>query len=150
MLLQGPGPPDYYGTVVNVAARIESVCHGGQVGVSQAVYDAVHHSLGNVVWDDLGQAGADAVPAAGPTQKRGRVSLAWLSAALILLWTSSNPPSGKQEKESRKNKLKGSHPTSGDPSPIDPLCWLQQFTMIILFLLFLSETVNLAQNFGGR
>eukprot|EP00667_Euglena_gracilis_P000933 EG_transcript_933 len=45
---------DYYGTVVNTAARIESVCHGGQIGVSQAVYDAVCHDLPEVVWEDLG------------------------------------------------------------------------------------------------
>eukprot|EP00667_Euglena_gracilis_P021195 EG_transcript_23131 len=45
---------DYYGTVVNTAARIESVCHGGQVGVSQGVFDAVHKDLPEVVWADLG------------------------------------------------------------------------------------------------
>eukprot|EP00667_Euglena_gracilis_P005443 EG_transcript_5481 len=32
---------DYYGTVVNTAARIESVCHGGQTGVSAAVFEAL-------------------------------------------------------------------------------------------------------------
>eukprot|EP00668_Euglena_longa_P028646 GGOE01035937.1.p1 GENE.GGOE01035937.1~~GGOE01035937.1.p1 ORF type:complete len:1181 (+),score=394.27 GGOE01035937.1:142-3543(+) len=46
---------DYYGTVVNTAARIESVCHGGQVGVSQEVYDAVEGHLPDVVWSDLGR-----------------------------------------------------------------------------------------------
>eukprot|EP00668_Euglena_longa_P036039 GGOE01046301.1.p1 GENE.GGOE01046301.1~~GGOE01046301.1.p1 ORF type:complete len:383 (-),score=124.99 GGOE01046301.1:1696-2802(-) len=45
---------DYYGTVVNTAARIESVCHGGQIGVSQAVYNAVEGSLSDVIWTDLG------------------------------------------------------------------------------------------------
>eukprot|EP00668_Euglena_longa_P022616 GGOE01028173.1.p1 GENE.GGOE01028173.1~~GGOE01028173.1.p1 ORF type:complete len:1194 (-),score=380.68 GGOE01028173.1:340-3654(-) len=45
---------DYYGTVVNTAARIESICHGGQVGVSQEVYEAVRESLPDVVWADLG------------------------------------------------------------------------------------------------
>eukprot|EP00668_Euglena_longa_P047802 GGOE01064703.1.p1 GENE.GGOE01064703.1~~GGOE01064703.1.p1 ORF type:complete len:1199 (-),score=364.34 GGOE01064703.1:460-3975(-) len=45
---------DYYGTVVNTAARIESVCHGGQVGVSRAVYNALGGSFPNVVWTDLG------------------------------------------------------------------------------------------------
>eukprot|EP00668_Euglena_longa_P010897 GGOE01013212.1.p1 GENE.GGOE01013212.1~~GGOE01013212.1.p1 ORF type:complete len:370 (-),score=105.86 GGOE01013212.1:258-1325(-) len=45
---------DYYGTVVNTAARIESACHGGQVGVSQEVFDAVQDSLSDVVWCDLG------------------------------------------------------------------------------------------------
>lgn len=47
-----PRGPDYYGTAVNVAARIESVCHGGQVAVSQAVYDIVGRSLPDVVWSD--------------------------------------------------------------------------------------------------
>eukprot|EP00667_Euglena_gracilis_P000192 EG_transcript_192 len=32
---------DYYGTVVNTAARVEAVCHGGQVGITQAVHDAM-------------------------------------------------------------------------------------------------------------
>eukprot|EP00667_Euglena_gracilis_P001918 EG_transcript_1919 len=45
---------DYYGTTVNTAARIESVCHGGQVGVSDVVYGAVRDSLSDVVWADLG------------------------------------------------------------------------------------------------
>eukprot|EP00667_Euglena_gracilis_P000433 EG_transcript_433 len=45
---------DYYGTVVNTAARIESVCHGGQIAVSQAVYAAVRGSITGVVWADLG------------------------------------------------------------------------------------------------
>eukprot|EP00668_Euglena_longa_P042987 GGOE01056928.1.p1 GENE.GGOE01056928.1~~GGOE01056928.1.p1 ORF type:complete len:365 (+),score=143.51 GGOE01056928.1:43-1095(+) len=45
---------DYYGTVVNTAARIESACHGGQVGMSQEVYDVVQGSLSDVVWSDLG------------------------------------------------------------------------------------------------
>eukprot|EP00667_Euglena_gracilis_P000658 EG_transcript_658 len=45
---------DYYGTVVNTAARIESVCHGGQIGVSQAVYDAVQDDLSDVEWEDFG------------------------------------------------------------------------------------------------
>eukprot|EP00667_Euglena_gracilis_P000632 EG_transcript_632 len=46
---------DYYGTVVNIAARIESVCHGGQIAVSQAVYDAVAADVSGAVWADLGQ-----------------------------------------------------------------------------------------------
>eukprot|EP00668_Euglena_longa_P028660 GGOE01035951.1.p1 GENE.GGOE01035951.1~~GGOE01035951.1.p1 ORF type:complete len:742 (-),score=252.97 GGOE01035951.1:658-2778(-) len=45
---------DYYGTVVNTAARIENVCHGGQIGVSQEVYDVVKDSITDVVWSDLG------------------------------------------------------------------------------------------------
>eukprot|EP00668_Euglena_longa_P009328 GGOE01011255.1.p1 GENE.GGOE01011255.1~~GGOE01011255.1.p1 ORF type:complete len:348 (-),score=78.71 GGOE01011255.1:1115-2128(-) len=45
---------DYYGTVVNAAARIESVCHGGQVCVSRAVYDALGGTFPNAVWTDLG------------------------------------------------------------------------------------------------
>eukprot|EP00667_Euglena_gracilis_P000924 EG_transcript_925 len=46
---------DYYGTVVNTAARIESACHGGQIGVSQAVYDALGGDLPGSVWSDLGR-----------------------------------------------------------------------------------------------
>ena len=45
---------DYYGTVVNSAARIESVCHGGQVGMSQTMYEAVRNKSPNVVFTDLG------------------------------------------------------------------------------------------------
>eukprot|EP00667_Euglena_gracilis_P022665 EG_transcript_25324 len=45
---------DYYGTVVNTAARIESVCHGGQIGVSQAVYTATSGRVPQSVWTDLG------------------------------------------------------------------------------------------------
>eukprot|EP00668_Euglena_longa_P027370 GGOE01034249.1.p1 GENE.GGOE01034249.1~~GGOE01034249.1.p1 ORF type:complete len:384 (-),score=93.20 GGOE01034249.1:509-1594(-) len=46
---------DYYGTVVNAAARIESVCHGGQIGVSQVVYDALGGAFPGTVWMDLGE-----------------------------------------------------------------------------------------------
>eukprot|EP00668_Euglena_longa_P028203 GGOE01035359.1.p1 GENE.GGOE01035359.1~~GGOE01035359.1.p1 ORF type:complete len:1250 (-),score=442.07 GGOE01035359.1:1200-4472(-) len=45
---------DYYGTVVNTAARIESVCHGGQIGVSQEVHDATSGRVSHSVWTDLG------------------------------------------------------------------------------------------------
>eukprot|EP00667_Euglena_gracilis_P000310 EG_transcript_310 len=45
---------DYYGTVVNAAARIEAVCHGGQVGVSEAVRQAVGHAIAGVEWTPLG------------------------------------------------------------------------------------------------
>eukprot|EP00667_Euglena_gracilis_P000490 EG_transcript_490 len=45
---------DYYGTVVNTAARIESLCHGGQIGVSEAVYLAVKQSVADVEWTPLG------------------------------------------------------------------------------------------------
>eukprot|EP00667_Euglena_gracilis_P020406 EG_transcript_22098 len=62
---------DYYGTVVNTAARIESVCHGGQIAVSQAVYDAVRGSVTGVVWADL-----------GPQPLRGLAEPLWLYQAL--------------------------------------------------------------------
>eukprot|EP00667_Euglena_gracilis_P001002 EG_transcript_1001 len=45
---------DYYGTVVNTAARIESVCHGGQTGVSAAVFEALGGHCPGAVWADLG------------------------------------------------------------------------------------------------
>jgi len=45
---------DYYGTVVNTAARIESVCHGGQVAVSHAVYKELDGRYPDSVWPDLG------------------------------------------------------------------------------------------------
>eukprot|EP00667_Euglena_gracilis_P000421 EG_transcript_421 len=45
---------DYYGTVVNTAARIESVCHGGQVCVSNTVYRAVDGNVPDCVWTELG------------------------------------------------------------------------------------------------
>eukprot|EP00667_Euglena_gracilis_P024501 EG_transcript_28243 len=45
---------DYYGTVVNVASRIEGVSHGGQVVVSEDVYDAVCFDVPDVKWTDLG------------------------------------------------------------------------------------------------
>eukprot|EP00668_Euglena_longa_P040903 GGOE01053835.1.p1 GENE.GGOE01053835.1~~GGOE01053835.1.p1 ORF type:complete len:602 (+),score=186.96 GGOE01053835.1:138-1943(+) len=46
---------DYYGTVVNTAARVEAVCHGGQIGVTQAVYNALKGELHGTVWTDLGE-----------------------------------------------------------------------------------------------
>eukprot|EP00667_Euglena_gracilis_P004077 EG_transcript_4091 len=46
---------DYYGTVVNTAARIESVCHGGQTGVSAAVFEALGGQCPGAVWADLGE-----------------------------------------------------------------------------------------------
>eukprot|EP00668_Euglena_longa_P010695 GGOE01012952.1.p1 GENE.GGOE01012952.1~~GGOE01012952.1.p1 ORF type:complete len:1267 (+),score=400.20 GGOE01012952.1:203-3802(+) len=46
---------DYYGTVVNAAARIESLCHGGQVAVSEAVYQEVSQAVADVQWTSLGQ-----------------------------------------------------------------------------------------------
>eukprot|EP00668_Euglena_longa_P010472 GGOE01012679.1.p1 GENE.GGOE01012679.1~~GGOE01012679.1.p1 ORF type:complete len:444 (-),score=100.42 GGOE01012679.1:1072-2403(-) len=46
---------DYYGTVVNTAARVEAVCHGGQVGITQAVYDALKGEFPGAVVTDLGE-----------------------------------------------------------------------------------------------
>eukprot|EP00667_Euglena_gracilis_P000481 EG_transcript_481 len=45
---------DYYGTLVNTAARIESVCHGGQVCISEAVYKAVDGHVSGCDWTELG------------------------------------------------------------------------------------------------
>eukprot|EP00667_Euglena_gracilis_P000574 EG_transcript_574 len=45
---------DYYGTVVNTAARVEAVCHGGQVCVTQAVYDAMKGEFPEADILDLG------------------------------------------------------------------------------------------------
>eukprot|EP00668_Euglena_longa_P047583 GGOE01063463.1.p1 GENE.GGOE01063463.1~~GGOE01063463.1.p1 ORF type:complete len:1261 (+),score=405.71 GGOE01063463.1:492-3785(+) len=46
---------DYYGTVVNTAARVEAVCHGGQIGITQAVFDALDGKFPGVVLADLGK-----------------------------------------------------------------------------------------------
>ena len=46
---------DYYGTVVNAASRIESVCHGGQVGLSQEFWEAVGCNFAGTTVLDLGQ-----------------------------------------------------------------------------------------------
>jgi class 3 adenylate cyclase len=45
---------DYYGTVVNTAARVESVCHGGQVGVTQEFCEALGGYPPETIWTDLG------------------------------------------------------------------------------------------------
>eukprot|EP00668_Euglena_longa_P025675 GGOE01032083.1.p1 GENE.GGOE01032083.1~~GGOE01032083.1.p1 ORF type:complete len:1174 (-),score=330.62 GGOE01032083.1:861-4049(-) len=61
---QGPGQVsfdqvskgyDYYGTVVNTAARICSVGHGGQLLVSQTVFEALGGFYLNSLWTDLGR-----------------------------------------------------------------------------------------------
>eukprot|EP00668_Euglena_longa_P037725 GGOE01048589.1.p1 GENE.GGOE01048589.1~~GGOE01048589.1.p1 ORF type:complete len:760 (-),score=228.21 GGOE01048589.1:750-2978(-) len=46
---------DYYGTVVNTAARVEAVCHGGQIGITQAVYDALVGEFPGAAVKDLGE-----------------------------------------------------------------------------------------------
>ena len=45
---------DYYGTVVNVASRIEALAQGGQICVSAAIQDVFDDIEINAVWDDLG------------------------------------------------------------------------------------------------
>eukprot|EP00667_Euglena_gracilis_P009754 EG_transcript_9912 len=45
---------DYYGTVVNTAARIEGVCHGGQIGVSETVFTELGGSFPGAIITDLG------------------------------------------------------------------------------------------------
>ena len=46
---------DYYGTTVNTASRIESVCHGGQVAISKAFWCAVGGQFPFVNAVDLGK-----------------------------------------------------------------------------------------------
>eukprot|EP00668_Euglena_longa_P028662 GGOE01035953.1.p1 GENE.GGOE01035953.1~~GGOE01035953.1.p1 ORF type:complete len:781 (-),score=240.90 GGOE01035953.1:185-2422(-) len=46
---------DYYGTVVNTAARVEAVCHGGQIGITQEVYDALKGEFPGAALTDLGK-----------------------------------------------------------------------------------------------
>eukprot|EP00668_Euglena_longa_P047060 GGOE01062851.1.p1 GENE.GGOE01062851.1~~GGOE01062851.1.p1 ORF type:complete len:388 (+),score=124.39 GGOE01062851.1:587-1750(+) len=46
---------DYYGTVVNTAARVEAVCHGGQIGITQDVYDALKGEFPGAALTDLGR-----------------------------------------------------------------------------------------------
>eukprot|EP00667_Euglena_gracilis_P003137 EG_transcript_3143 len=43
---------DYYGTVVNTASRVEAVCHGGQIGITQAVHDAMNGEFPGAVVTD--------------------------------------------------------------------------------------------------
>ena len=38
---------DYYGPPINTAARIESVCHGGQIGMSEEMRTAVFAAVGS-------------------------------------------------------------------------------------------------------
>jgi predicted ATPase/class 3 adenylate cyclase/Tfp pilus assembly protein PilF len=45
---------DYFGPVVNLAARISSAPHGGQVIASRSVLDEVHDSLDSLIQTDLG------------------------------------------------------------------------------------------------
>ncbi len=45
---------DYYGTVVNTAARVEAVCHGGQVCVTQEFCEQLGGDPPETVWTDLG------------------------------------------------------------------------------------------------
>eukprot|EP00667_Euglena_gracilis_P000499 EG_transcript_500 len=55
---------DYYGPVVNAAARIEAVAHGGQILVSSLVYDRITRSPGELNWPV-------ATKALGPQTLRG-------------------------------------------------------------------------------
>eukprot|EP00667_Euglena_gracilis_P000964 EG_transcript_965 len=47
---------DYYGTVVNCAARVMEVCHGGQTAVTEVVQEQLpSEDLAAGIWTDLGQ-----------------------------------------------------------------------------------------------
>ena len=45
---------DYFGTVVNRAARVGHVGHGGQVVISETTFAQVQNQLDNAVISDLG------------------------------------------------------------------------------------------------
>ena len=54
---------DYYGPPINTAARIESVCHGGQIGMSDEMRLAVFGPVGSAAtWQDLGEVALRGVP----------------------------------------------------------------------------------------
>ena len=54
---------DYFGPAVNTTARIESVCHGGQVGMSEDAYAAVFPNIGSAAtWRNLGEVPLRGVP----------------------------------------------------------------------------------------
>ncbi len=104
---------DIFGDVVNVAARIESLCEPDQILISSAVYEAVRKAddifcravspiqakdipgglrLFRVVWSDIENAAGTALPAASGSaaktaDKKRRLRGAVISAAFILLVT---------------------------------------------------------------
>eukprot|EP00668_Euglena_longa_P009835 GGOE01011904.1.p1 GENE.GGOE01011904.1~~GGOE01011904.1.p1 ORF type:complete len:1158 (+),score=291.59 GGOE01011904.1:377-3475(+) len=53
---------DYYGTVVNTAARIVEISHGGQIAMSQKVRDQLPSGYGRGVWLDLGSHALKGLP----------------------------------------------------------------------------------------
>jgi adenylate cyclase len=42
--------PDYFGTTINTAARIEALAHGGQVLVSEAMYRKIRHLVSDTIF----------------------------------------------------------------------------------------------------